>query len=179
MIDDNNSYNPVAPANFFDWQKQATTLEQIAATSLTSFNLSGVSKGLGTERVFGCGSSANLFQTLGIASVLGRTFSTEEDRPAGTPVAIISYGLWQRRFAGSANVLSQRIRLDGNIFSVIGVMPQNFQYPSRPVQVWIPLQQHLPSVVLQAHDNRLLSSTMAAYGQAPRWRRGVLRWMPS
>ncbi len=160
VIADNNPYNSVAPANFLDWRKQATTLQQIAATSLTSFNLSGGSKALTTERVDGCGSSANLFETLGIAPAMGRTFSNQEDRPGGPPVAVISYGLWKRRFGGSPDVLSQRIRLDGKLFSVIGVMPPNFGYPSRSMQVWIPLEQHLIPVVLEAHDNHVLSTTI-------------------
>ncbi len=160
VIDNNDPFNPVAPANFLDWQKQATTLEQIAAVSFTSFNLSGASKQLSTERVDGCGASANLFQTLGIAPAIGRAFSREEDRPGGTPVAVISYGLWKRRFGGSADVLSSRVRLDGKMYSVIGVMPADFSYPSRSIQVWIPLQQHLPPVVLEAHDNHVLSSTI-------------------
>ena len=160
VIDNNDPYNTVAPANFLDWQKQARTLEQIAAVSYTSFNLSSTSKRLVTERVDGCGSSANLFETLGIAPALGRAFSTEEDRPGGTPVAVISYGLWKRRFGGLADVLSQQIRLDGKMFSIIGVMPGNFGYPSRLVQVWIPLEQHLLPVVLEAHDNHVLSNTI-------------------
>jgi predicted permease len=160
VIDDNNPYNTVAPANFFDWQRQAATLEQIAATSLTSFNLSGSSKTSNTERVDGCGASANLFETLGIAPTLGRTFLPEEDRPGGAPVAVISYGLWQHTFARSPDVLWLHIRLNGKMFSVVGVMPPDFRYPSRSVQVWVPLQQHLPPVVLEAHDNHLLSSTI-------------------
>lgn len=157
---DKNPYNTVAPANFLDWQKQSTTLEQIAATSLTSFNLSGASKESGAEMVDGCGISWNFFETLGVAPILGRTFSPEEDTPGGAPVAIVSYGLWQRRFSGSANVLSKRIRLDGKIFSVVGVMPRNFRDPTRSIQVWIPLEQHLPPTVLEAHDNHVLSSTI-------------------
>lgn len=160
VIDNNDPFNTVAPANFLDWQKHATTLEQIAAISLTSFNLSGASKQFSPERVDGCGSSANLFQTLGIAPALGRGFLTEEDRPGGTPVAVISYSLWKRRFGGSADVLSKRIGLDGKMYAVVGVMAPNFGYPSQSVQVWIPLEQHLALVVLEAHDNHVLSSTI-------------------
>ncbi|MGA8597433.1 MAG: ABC transporter permease [Bryobacteraceae bacterium] len=157
---DNNPYNTVAPANFLDWQKKSTTLEYIAATSLTSFNLSGSSKESGAEMVDGCGISSNFFETLGVAPVMGRTFSPVEDTPGGSPVAIIGYGLWQRRFGGSADVLSKRIRLDGKMFSVVGVMPRDFRYPTRSIQVWIPLEQHLPVTVLEAHDNHVLSSTI-------------------
>ncbi|MBV9155784.1 MAG: ABC transporter permease [Acidobacteriaceae bacterium] len=160
VIGDNNPYNTVAPANFFDWQKQATTFDQIAAISFTTFNLSGSSKELSTERVDGCGASANFFGTLGVAPVLGRSFSGDEDRPGGTPVAIISYGLWKRRFGGSDDALLQHVRLDGKLFSIVGVLPANFGYPSRTVQVWIPLEQHLAPVVLEAHDNHVLSSTI-------------------
>ena len=158
-IGDNNPYNTVAPGNFFDWQRQSRTLEQIAAISLTSFNLSASTMS-SAERVDGCGATANLFETLGVAPILGRTFLPEEDRPGGTPVAIISYGLWQRSLAGSPGVLSKRILLDGKMFSVIGVMPGDFRYPSNSTQIWIPLQQHLAPVVLEAHDNHVLSITI-------------------
>jgi predicted permease len=160
VIDNNDSYNTVAPANFLDWQKQSTTLEQIAAVSFTSFNLKAGTNDINAERVDGCGVSANFFKTLGIAPTIGRTFSSEEDRPGGAPVAVISYGLWKRRFGGSSNVLSQQIRLGGKPFSIIGVAPASFRYPSRSVQVWIPLQQHLSPVVIAAHDNHVLSSTI-------------------
>ncbi len=160
VIDNSDPYNPVAPANFLDWQREATTFEEIAATSLTSSNFAGSSKEGSAERVNVCAASANLFDTLGAAPALGRPFSVEEDRPAGLPVAVISYGLWQRRFGGSADVLSQQIRLDGKLFTVVGVMPASFGYPSRLVQVWIPLQQHLSPVVLESHDNHVLSSTI-------------------
>lgn len=161
VIDNNDPYNAVAPANFFDWQKQATAFDGIAATSFTTFNLAASSKQLSTERIDGCGASANLFDTLGIEPVLGRSFSAEEDSPGGAPVAIISYGLWKRRFDGSSDVLWKHVRLDGKVFSIVGVMPATFGYPSRNIQVWIPLKQHLAPVVLEAHDNHVLSTTIA------------------
>lgn len=160
VVDDNSSYNPVAPASFLDWQKQSTTLEQIAAVSLTSFNASTESKEANPKRVDGCGSSANLFNALGVTPILGRAFSIGEDRPGGTPVAVISYGLWHGMFGGSSSILSKRLRLNGTLFSIIGVMPEGFGYPSRDVQVWIPLQQHLSPIVLKAHDNHVLSATI-------------------
>jgi len=157
VIDDHNPYNSVAPANFLDWQRQARTLDQIAGIHFASFNLSGGFGPAVAERVDACACSANLFETLGAAPVLGRDFLADEDRPGSPRVAIVSYGLWKRRYNGSPDVLSAVVRLNGEPYAIVGVMPPDFRYPAQSVQVWIPLKAYLPATVLEAHDNHILT----------------------
>jgi predicted permease len=105
------------------------------------FDLSGSGE---PERVTAAGVSASLFPMLGVQPLLGRTYTEQEDKP-GTHVAVLSYGLWQRRYAGRANIVGQTMDLDGIPYTVIGVMPRNFQFPlpgpkynKEPAELWIP-----------------------------------------
>ncbi len=70
---------------------------------------------------------------------MGRTFTPEEDRPGSERVVVLSHGLWQRRFNGSAKVLGQTLMLDGNPCSVVGVMPEDFHFPRNKTELWMPL----------------------------------------
>ena len=88
--------------------------------------------------------SANLFLLLGVQPIVGRNFHADEDRP-GVAVAILSYGLWQSRYAGARDVIGTAIRLDRVPYTVIGVMPQDFQFPlagassnNQPAQLFVP-----------------------------------------
>lgn len=101
-------YNEVAPGNYLDWKRDAKTFEEIAATTGRSFNLSSSSETFAPQRIPGALCSANLFQALRVEPVLGRTFREDEDRPGAPYVAVISYGLWKQRFAGSPDVINRR-----------------------------------------------------------------------
>ncbi|HLY17361.1 MAG TPA: ABC transporter permease [Bryobacteraceae bacterium] len=150
-------FNVVAPANFLDWQKQAHSFEQIAASGETAFNLASTTGSFMPERVDGSYCSANLFSALGVKPALGRTFRDEEDRPGAARVAIISYDLWQHRFGGSPDVLHRQIRLDSEQYDIAGVMPRNFAYPYRTVKAWVPLQPHMDPQDLNSHSNHMLT----------------------
>ncbi len=150
-------FNPVAPANFLDWQRDARDFEQIAATGETAFNLASQTGSFVPERIDGSYCSANLFTTLGVAPAVGRTFRTEEDRPGAAHVAVISYDLWQRRFAHSPDVIHRQIRLDNEQYDKVGVMPRGFGYPYRTVKVWVPLQRYLSAEQLQTHGDHMLT----------------------
>jgi len=157
VVQNGDSYNFVAPANYLDWQKQTTTLDRIAAINYTRLNLSASDESAAPERLDACACSASLFETLGVSPAIGRGFRPEEDRPGGSPVVVISDSLWKRRFHASPTVLSSAIKLDSRLFTVIGVMPPDFSYPARSIQAWIPLQTWLPPSVLTAHDNHVLA----------------------
>ena len=90
------------------------------------------------ERVKTLLATASLFQTLGVKPLLGRTYTEEEDQTGKPHVAVLSYGLWQRRFAGDRNILGKQIRLDGTPYEVIGVMPNRFQIPIG-LELWVPM----------------------------------------
>ncbi|HVT74400.1 MAG TPA: ABC transporter permease, partial [Lacunisphaera sp.] len=94
--------------------------------------------------------TANFFDVLGIAPVLGRNFTAAEDRPNGPPVVIIGHDLWQRQFGGRADILGQAIRLDGVPRTVVGVMPPRFRHPYR-ADAWIPLAVPFASRTYPGH----------------------------
>jgi putative ABC transport system permease protein len=131
-------FNTPSPANFIDWRDQNTVFEGMAAMAQKSFNLTGAGE---PERFDGRKVSANLFTILGVEPVLGRAFLAEEDRP-GSRVVILSYGVWQRRFGGDASVIGRAVNLNGESYTVIGVMPRTVDLPSMDNwhdQLWVPL----------------------------------------
>jgi Acidobacterial duplicated orphan permease len=125
-----------AAANYVDWRDQNHVFERMAATVEISFNLTGAAE---PERIDGQRVSASLFQLLGVEPQLGRTFRPEEDQPGANHVVILSHGLWQRRFGSDPAIIGRAINLDGQIFTVVGVMPRSFQFPSRTDHLWIPI----------------------------------------
>jgi hypothetical protein len=126
---------PLAPANFADWKRRNPVFGDMAALKGDLYALTGN----GTpEQVEGSPVTANLFQLLGVSPILGRDFSPEEDRPGGGRVVLISYGLWQRRFAGDTSVVGREILLSNQKYRVIGVMPRGVTFPEKS-QIWLPL----------------------------------------
>src|SRR5262249_56379210 len=84
--------------------------------------------------------TASLFTTLRASAAVGRVFTADEDKPGGPPVVVLSYGLWQRRFAGDPQIVGKTLSFNDRAYTVIGVMPQGFRYPSR-VEMWVPVGQ--------------------------------------
>ena len=126
----------VSAALWIEWRKRSTTLSHIALTRpIANFNLTGSGQ---PERLNGARITHNLLPVLGVQPLLGRNFTEEEQRrPA--PVALLSHGLWIRRFGGDASIIGRRIQLNGEAVEVIGVMPQEFKYPSAEFELWAPL----------------------------------------
>jgi putative ABC transport system permease protein len=127
--------NEMAPANFFDLRNQSRAFEGVGAYGDKSFNLSGEGEPV---RLEGQLVSANVPEILGIPPLLGRTFSAEEDQPGKHRVVILSHALWQRRFNADPAIVGRTIRLDGEPFTVIGVMPKGFFFPVRDTELWSP-----------------------------------------
>jgi putative ABC transport system permease protein len=130
---------PVAAANFLDWRTQNQVFSQMAL--LDSWPLNYVDAG-NPERLRGASVSPNLMALLGIKPILGRTFLPDEEKPGREMVVVLSYDLWQRRFAGKANVIGRVVRLDGKQYTVIGVMPEQFDFPGQlraSAELWIPM----------------------------------------
>ncbi len=123
--------------NFADWRNQNQVFEKIGVYNRASYNLTG---GGEPERIITGQVSADLFAALRANPVLGRLYTNDEDKPGGSPVVLLSYALWQRRFGGQANIVNQPLTLNGKSYTVIGVMPQGFQFPSR-VEMWVPVGQ--------------------------------------
>jgi putative ABC transport system permease protein len=130
--------NTTSRANFRAWRAQNTSYENVAAFTDQRFNLTGDGE---PEELSVQMATPELFKVLGVDPLLGRTFLPDDDGKA--PVAVLSYGLWQRRFGGQASVIGQPITLSGVTFTVIGVMPANFQFhikqrsgTGRPAELW-------------------------------------------
>ncbi len=114
--------------NFTDWRDQNTVFKQTATVRpQESFNLTGAGE---PERLQGRLVSANFFSTLGTKPVRGRDFLAEEDRPGVTPAVILSQGFWQRKFGGDESILGKQLNLNNQSFTVVGIMPANFQFGS-------------------------------------------------
>ena len=100
-----------------------------------SFNLTGAGE---PERFDGERVSANLFSLLGVEPQLGRAFTADEDKP-GSRVVILSHRIWQRRFGGDATIIGRALNLNGEAYTVVGVMPRSFQFPTQRDQLWVPI----------------------------------------
>jgi putative ABC transport system permease protein len=142
-------YNVVAGGVFERWQRDAAGFEQMAIYGVGSYNLAGTQEVL-PERVDGAKCSWNLFATLGVQPALGRTFTASDDDPGANPAVVLSWSLWQRRFAGQPFSAGREILLDGQRWSVVGVMPAWFSYPDPDTQLWTPIRHETRPAVLQA-----------------------------
>ena len=127
--------NTPAPANYFSWKELNRVFTDMAATRGAPANLTTDGP---PEQVIGRRVTANFFSVLGVRPVLGRTFTEAEDR-TGTPVTVISYGLWQRRYAGDATIIGRDIMMNGSRRTIIGVMPSAFVFRNRDVDFWNPM----------------------------------------
>jgi putative ABC transport system permease protein len=128
------------PADFGDWQAQLTTVESMAAWSAWTPTLTGDGE---PAQLLGAQVSRRYFEVLGVAPLLGRGFTGEEDQPNGPAVAVVSHAFW-RDVLGAPSELGQRIDLNGTPHSVVGVMPPGFAAPLLANrQVWRPLQADL------------------------------------
>ncbi len=127
--------NEVAPANYLDIRDQNQSFEGVGAFGDQSMNLSGEGE---PERLEGQLVTANVFTLLGVQPALGRTFSPEEDQVGQHRVVVLSDALWQRRFNRDPAVINRNLILNGESFTVVGVMPRGFFFPVRESELWIP-----------------------------------------
>ncbi len=123
--------------NFTDWRDQNHVFEKIGVYNRNSYNLTGYGE---AERILTGQVSADLFSALRVHAGIGRLFTNDEDKPGAAPVVVLSYALWQRRFGGQNSILNQTLTLNGKSYTVIGVMPQDFAFPTR-VEMWVPVGQ--------------------------------------
>ena len=123
--------------NFTDWRNHNQTFEKMGVYNRASYNLTGAGE---AERIVTGQVSADLFAALRVNAQHGRVFTNDEDKPGGTPVVVLSHALWQRRFGGQTSILNQAITLNGRSYTVIGIMPESYLYPSR-VEMWVPVGQ--------------------------------------
>ncbi len=127
--------NLVSAPDFADWRHRNRAFEDLTALFGATHNLTGVDEPV---RVSSYRVSASFFPLLGVKPALGRTFLPEEERPGWRRVVVLSHGLWQRRFGADTGVIGQTIKLDGEAYTVIGVMPPDFQFLGQ-ADLWTPL----------------------------------------
>ena len=144
------NYNPVAPADFYDWREHTHGFEDMAAWRYWQFNLTGENGEL-PELVSARGGSWNLFPLLGVNAAIGRTFTESDDRPDGT-VVMLTWSLFERRFGGNPSIVGRQIHLDGKPYTVVGVLPKWFTYPDAKGELWVPYAEALPPETLKHHD---------------------------
>ena len=132
----------VASGEVVDYRRRSRTLAEIAAWGDGQVNLTGDGE---PERVASANVTANLFSVLGVQPMIGRHFSAAEDVPNGPDVAVLGFGLWQRRYVSDPSIVGRTILINGRPFEVLGVMPPDFVLPTdfqnpEPTQLWTPLQ---------------------------------------
>jgi predicted permease len=127
------SRRELSPANYRDFRAATTSFEDLAAYAQESMNLVGMGEPL---RVEGSQVTGNLFSTLGRAPLLGRALEPRDDTAGAPGSVVLSYSLWQTVFAGDSGVLGKSINLDNAPFTIVGVMPPDFLFPSRDAQYW-------------------------------------------
>jgi putative ABC transport system permease protein len=127
--------NTPAPANYMDWRAQNQVFTDMAATRYTTASLTGEGA---PEQLPGRLVTPNFFDVLGVQPAIGRPFTAEEDK-AHSPVVVLSYNLWQRRFGGDKSVVGRVMLLNGVQTKVLGVMPKGFFFRDRDVDYWAPI----------------------------------------
>ena len=121
-----NTRGSVAPGNFTDWREQNQTCEQLVAIDQKSFDLSD---GAHPERFPGYGVTQGFFDALGVKAAQGRTFLPEESEPGREQVVVLKHSFWQQHLGGDPNIVGKTITLNRKVFTVVGVMPADFNYP--------------------------------------------------
>ncbi len=117
---------PVSPPEFLDYQSQVRSFDKLAAFNSTTYNLA---RGDAPERIAGAVVSADLFPLLGVKPIRGRTFQPEECKTGRDDVLVISERLWKRKFDRAPSILGTKILADGKAFTIVGVMPESFEFP--------------------------------------------------
>ena len=127
------SFMELSPANYRDFKAAANSFASLAAYTDIDMNLVGQGEPL---RIQGAIVTGDLFSTLGKAPWIGRYFTEQDDRPGAPATVLLSYGFWQSEFGGDSSVLGKSINLDDASYTVVGIMPPDFQFPSRETKFW-------------------------------------------
>ena len=122
------THGAFSPPNFLDFKAASRTLTDLTSVENGTLNLSG--DGSEPERLQAALVGANFFRVLGLHPLKGRTFAPGEDRPGAPRVAVVSEKLWRRRFGGDSTLLGRPLTLDGQPYTVVGVLKKGVQLPS-------------------------------------------------
>jgi putative ABC transport system permease protein len=141
----------LAPANYRDLKQMATSFEALGAYRGLSVNLVGARQPL---RLQGAAMTADVLAALAVRPMIGRPFTAADDVDSAPATALVSYALWQQEFGGDASIVGRPVRLDGEVYTVIGVMPRDFNFPSRGAQLWTAMR-FVPADFVDRNHNYL------------------------
>src|SRR5580693_6526748 len=147
--------------DFVDWRRQARSFEGIAASSYTGLVLIGAGE---PEEIPAAAVSWNLLRVLRVRPLLGRGFLPQEETPGWDQVVLLSHRLWHDRFAADPRILGHRINLSGAPYEVIGVMPPDFKYPDRGIEIWSPMALDPGHLVRQRRGMRVIARLRRGVG---------------
>jgi putative ABC transport system permease protein len=147
-------FNPVAAGMYDEWKKQNRSYTNLALAQSIRVGLSG-SGGQLPEKLNSALFSWDMLRTLGVQPALGRDFTKDDDTSAANGTVLLSWGLWKRRFGGNSAILGQTIELDSRPFTVIGVMPAWFDFPSPSTQLWTPVYHDKPEDIMTSLSNHM------------------------
>lgn len=128
-------------ADWRDWRRDSRSFSEITAWVAQSVNLTGTGM---PERLVGTFASAEFFKTLGVQPVLGRGFAPGDDQPGADPIVIVSNGFWRNRFGADPHFLGKKLTLNGEVFTVVGILSPGFQFLPADSDVYLPLA-HYPN----------------------------------
>jgi putative ABC transport system permease protein len=141
-----------------DWKEQNTVFEDLATVTFESFNLTG---GGEPQRVSAGSVSPNFFNVLGVSAERGRTFVEEEGQRGKHQVIVLSHGIWQRAFGGELSILNSKVEMDGVAYTVVGILPPDFQFVDRQLDLWIPMALLSDTPLRSQRQSRWLPRVLA------------------
>src|SRR5690348_12298724 len=127
----------VAPRNYFVWKARSDVFQDIAVFDTGHAVLGDKGR---TEEVVDMEAGANLLPMLGVQPVIGRRFTQAESRPGAPPVILISFRVWQSWFGGDKSIVGKQVQFGGRPQTIVGVLPANFYFRDRGIDVWYPLE---------------------------------------
>ena len=139
----------VSPANYLDWQNQSSSFEKMAAYGFRSFTIGGTER---PEAVQAGAVASDFFPLLRVKPLLGRAFTPDEDQPGQGHVVVLGYNFWRDHFASDRNIVGRSVVIDGENYSIVGVMPETFRFPSW-AKVWIPLAWNNETRAVRGNHN--------------------------
>ena len=131
------------------WRTGLRRFDGVALYGPASFDISAGDR---PAQIYGATATRSLFGVLGVTPVLGRLFTDDEERPGGPLVALLSHRLWRERFGGEAGILGRSIRLNRQLFTVIGVMPAGFAYPA-DAMIWVSIGTDQAGPIVHSRKN--------------------------
>ena len=128
-----------SPGNFLDWRAQSRSFDHMIAWRNWFYSVAGPEgRNIIPEQIRGVRISPSFFSMLGVQATLGRTFRPEEEEPGRDRVVILTDGLWQRRYGGDPDIVGETLLIDGQSFTVIGVLPRGFYFLQPDFEMWMP-----------------------------------------